>query len=86
MKAALARACIFVQELGACMPNWLFVRTATGSVRVTGTSAAFISEYGLWYVCREANEQQYFKISGLVRHVELEIQAGNNFSYLEVFL
>lgn len=68
------------------MPNWLFVRTATGSMRVTGTSADFISKYGLWYVCREANEQQYFKTSGLVRHVELDTQAGNNFLYLEVFL
>lgn len=53
LQAVLARTCIFVQEPSACMPNGLFVCTATGSMRVTGTCADFISKYGLCYLCTE---------------------------------
>lgn len=49
LQAVLARTCIFVREPSACMPNGLFVCTATGSMRLTGTCADFISKYGLCY-------------------------------------
>lgn len=50
---------------------------ATGSGRVTGTPADFISPHSPWDACREADQQRASRFLGCS---DRKIQAGNNFS------